>query len=409
MTRLYRLAYLVSHPIQYQAPLLRYLAGKPDIHLTVFFLSDHSVWEHHDSGFGVEFQWDVPLLDGYKHVFLAAPGKKDQPSFWRPLVYGLGRHLRENHFDSLWIHGYAHQASLRVTTVAKRLGMKVLLRGESHLRIQHPSPVKAWFKERALPRLFSCIDGFLAIGSLNQEYYLHYGVPENKIFMMPYAVDNHFFQKSADRARPRRELLRAELGLNPGHPIILFASKLQRRKRPADLLEAYARLSPNGVQEPHPYLLFVGDGETRPELEARVRRFGWSSVRFLGFINQTELSRFYDLCDIFVLPSEDEPWGLVVNEVMNAGKPVIVSDQVGAGPDLVEEGKNGFIVPVGEVSALAERLRMLTTNPDRAQEMGQESLSLISRWDFEADYHGLMQAVKSLVVSRNCEDYAICN
>ena len=376
--------------------MLRYIAAHPEIDVTVFFLSNLSVREYQDSGFGVPVRWDVPLLEGYKHVFLPVLGRRDRLSFWRPFVYGLSRHLRAGRFDAVWVHGYRHQANLRALAIAKALGMKVLLRGESHLKNRPPSPIKARVKNIILSSLFRTIDGFLAIGTLNRSYYIRYGAPEERIFMLPYAVDNDFFKKKADEARLYRETLRAELGLEPCRPIILYASKFQPRKRPGDLLDAYIRLSPDGIRQPKPYLLFIGDGEERFRLEARVQRLGWSSVKFLGFKNQTELPRYYDLCDVFVLPSEREPWGLVVNEVMNAGRAVIVSDHVGAGPDLVEDASNGFIVPVGDVALLARRLKLLTENAELARRMGKQSYKRISEWNFEADLHGLLQALETV-------------
>jgi glycosyltransferase involved in cell wall biosynthesis len=395
MKRRYRLACLVSHPIQYQAPLFRYLSSHFGIDLTVFFLSDISVRKYQDPGFGADIRWDVPLLDGYSHVFLPCVGARDRLSWWCPLTYGLRRHLKAGRFDVLWVHGYAHQALLRAAVIAKGLGIKVLLRGESHLRGEQQGSMKLRVKESLLPRLFELIDGFLAIGTLNREYYLHYGVPADLIFMTPYAVDNAFFRTHAEQARPRREELRRELGLARGQPVILYASKFQSRKRANDLLEAYIRLSPDETKEPRPYLLMVGDGELRPKLEARVRELGWSSVRLPGFKNQTELPRYYDLCDVFVLPSEREPWGLVINEVMNAGKPVIVSDRVGAGPDLVRDGQNGFVVPVGDIDALADRLDVLTRSPETALKMGAKSRERIASWDFEADLRGLLAALEA--------------
>lgn len=398
--RAYRVACLTSHPIQYQVPLFRKLAELPSIDLTVLFLSDLSVRGYRDPGFGVDLRWDVPLLDGYRYEFLPALGRRDRLSFWRPLSYGLGRFLRAGRFDALWVHGYAHQVCWRAIVAAKKAGIKVLMRGESHRLSETRHPLKRWAKRQLLGWLFRRVDGFLAIGTLNREYYIHYGVPEDKIFPMPYAVDNEFFRDKAEKARACREALRAELGLQPGRPIVLYASKLQRRKRPDDLLEAYIRLSPDGIREPRPYLVVVGDGEERWRLEERVRGLGWQSVRFLGFQNQSELPRYYDLCDVFVLPSEREPWGLVVNEVMNAGKPVIVSDQVGCGPDLVYDGVNGFMFPVGDIGALADRLRFLTAHPDVASRMGQESLRIIERWDFEADIEGLLRALEHVVGHR---------
>lgn len=400
MKRAFRLAYLVSHPIQYQAPLLRKIAAHPDIDLTVFFLSDISVRSFKDPGFGVNIKWDVSLLDGYRHVFLPCLGSRDRLSFWRPLVYGLTSHFRGGRFDALWLHGYAREASLRAFAVAKRLGIKVLLRGEGNLVCQRRPPAVTWLKGLMLQSLFSSADALLAIGELNRRYYRHYGASENKIFLMPYAVDNSIFQKRAAEAKNNRGLLREKLGLMENRSVILFAAKFQQRKRARDLLEAYIKLSIDGATEPNPQLLFIGDGEERIYLEDRVRKLGWNSVKFLGFKNQSELPIYYDLCDIFVLASEREPWGLTINEVMNAGKAVIVSDQVGCAPDLLRDGESGFVVSVGDIESLSQRLRRLVSQPDLTRKMGQRSLEIISNWNFEADLRGLLEALQATVFPR---------
>ena len=396
MGRPYRVACLVTHPIQYQAPLFRHLASNPGIDLTVFFLSDVSLREYADSGFGVGIRWDVPLLEGYRSTFLPALGS-DRLSWFQPLTYRVWGHLRAGHFDALWVHGYSHFTLLRAILAATSLRIKVLLRGDSNLYGNTHRSAKNLLKQALLPNLFRLVDGYLAVGTLNRQYYLHYGAARERIFMMPYAVDNQFFRRRAEDAQARREDLRGELGLEPNRPIILYVSKLQPHKRPIDLLDSYIRLSKDGRSEPYPYLLVLGDGELRPTLEQRVRELGWSSVRLLGFKNQTSLPRYYDLCDVFVLPSEREPWGLVVNEVMNAGKPVIVTNRVGAGPDLVREGENGFVVPVGDIRTLSDRLRLLTSRTDMAVRMGRASLKRISEWNFESDRLGLLTALESIV------------
>lgn len=393
----YRVAYLVSHPIQYQAPLLRYIVAHSDIELTAFFLSDFSVRSYQDEGFGTAVQWDIPLLEGYPSVVLPALGDKQRVTPLRPFVYGLARHLKAGRFDALWLHGYAHQANLRALFVAKYLGMKVFLRTDSQLASSTSHPLKSWLKTRLLRRLFRSVDGFLIAGALNGEYFRHYGAPEAKMFLLPFAVDNEFFQQKAALARPERERLRADLGLSPGRPVILFASKFLRRKRAGDLLEAYRRLSPDGREEPRPYLLFVGDGEQKAALEAQAQALGWSTIRFLGFKNQRELPPLFDLCDVFVLPADSEPWGLIVNEVMNAAKPVIVTDEVGAAPDLVRDGENGYVVPVSDTDALARRLRDVTCDPNNARVMGERSLQMIQNWGFEQDVAGLRQALEATV------------
>lgn len=397
MDACYRVACLVSHPIQYQAPLFRYLAARPGIDLTVFFLSDHSIHAYRDSGFGVNVKWDVPLLDGYRYEFLPRVGGWNELSFWRPWTFGLRARLRRGRFDSLWVHGYAHRGCLAGIAAAKSLNIPVLLRGESNLLSETDVALRLGVKRIAMPALLRTIDGALAIGRLNREYYLHYGIDASRIFPMPYAVDNEFFRTAAVRARPNREALRAKLGLKSQRPVILFASKMQPHKHAGDLLEAYAHLSPDNRAEPPAYLVFAGDGEERTALERRARELKCDSIRFAGFRNQSELPALYDLCDVFVLPSEHEPWGLVVNEAMNAGKPVIVSDRVGAGPDLVEDGVNGFVCPVGDVGALADRIRQLVESPERRSRMGARSIEHVARYGFEADREGILAALNSIV------------
>ncbi len=393
INRPYRVAYLVSHPIQYQAPLLKRLANDPELDLTVFFLSDLSLAAYDDEGFGTSVRWDVPLLDGYRHAFLRAFGSRAKVTFWRPFVYGITKALASGKFDALWLHGYTNQAHIRAIFAANRLGIRVLLRGESNNHQRRRESMGALARRVILPWLFGCADAFLAIGSLNRRFYLDHGVAERRIFHMPYTVDNEFFQQRARDAAKRRNETRAELNLQPGRPVILYASKFQRRKRPMDLLEAYAALSEDGRHEPKPYLLFVGDGEQRQALESRAASLGWGSIRFLGFQNQTEMPKFFDLCDMFALPSESEPWGLVINEVMNAAKPVIVTDEVGCAPDLIRDGWNGFVVPVGDTARLKSCLGAISESPALAAEMGARSLARISEWNFEENRSGLLQAL----------------
>jgi glycosyltransferase involved in cell wall biosynthesis len=397
--RTYRVAWLASHPIQYEAPLLRRLSSHPRINLTVLYLSNLGARESLDPGFGVRFAWDIPLLDGYRHKFLDSLDDCKKLSFWRPFTRGITRELRTG-FDAVVVHGYAHQAFLRAIAIAKLLGIKVFLRGDSNPRSERLSPTKRLLKRQILGRLFALVDGFLAVGTRNKEYYANYGVQPKKIFHVPFAVDNEFFRTCVAEASKHRERLRRELGLEAGRPVILYVGKLQRYKRPMDLLDAYTRLSPDGASEPVPYLVFVGDGAERVSLEQRSRRLGWPAVKFVGFKNQSELPRYYDLCDVFVLPSERESWGLVVNEVMSCAKPVIVSEVVGAAGDIVQDGVNGFVVPVGDVAALAQALRTITANLELAMAMGRKSAEIIARWGFEQDLDGILSALDAIVARK---------
>jgi glycosyltransferase involved in cell wall biosynthesis len=389
-----RLAYLVTHPIQYQAPLLRRIASEPDIRLKVFFASDLSTRIFFDPAFKRSVQWDVPLLKGYEYEFLPAVGTTEGISFWQPMNYGLASRLKAGRFDALWVHGYMRWNHWVAMAAAKRLGMKVLVRDEASTISKIRGSIKEGVKRAFFNWLRQIAHRFLAIGSLNSSYYRQLDIPDERIIGVPYAVDNAFFQARAIEFAKQRETLRVSLGLERSRPVILYAGKMMARKRPDDLLKAYSQLSSNGRDEPRPYLLYVGDGDMRRTLEMSAASTNWNSIRFLGFKNQSELPAFYDLCDVFVMPSVIEPWGLVVNEAMNARRAIIVSDQVGCGLDLVRNGENGFAFKAGDVSDLARVLREALASPERCAEMGRQSLAIINRWSFEEDVAGLREALQ---------------
>jgi glycosyltransferase involved in cell wall biosynthesis len=246
-------------------------------------------------------------------------------------------------------------------------------------------------------------------------------------FTLPYAVDNGWFAERAAAAAQTREELRAELGLAPGRKVILFAAKLIERKRCVDLIQAYAQAFTSGAKAPspgsahiaglkpgaptnqaqstpdqeerHPYLLIVGDGAEAERLKQRAAEIDADGIRFAGFRSQQEMPRFYDLCDVFCLPSVHEPWGLAINEVMACGKPVIVSDEVGCQPDLVHDGETGLVFPAKNVEALAECLRRVAEDPKLAAQLTSAGRQQIAGWSFDADIAGLWAAIRGLGVA----------
>jgi glycosyltransferase involved in cell wall biosynthesis len=392
-----RLAYLVSHPIQYQAPLLRRIAQDPNIDLTVFFGSDFSVRGYQDKGFGVEVKWDVPLLEGYRYRFLPALRDNGTASVFSPINLGLTRllagHGEEAGFDVLWVHGYSSMSQMYGILAAKAAGIPVLVRSDSTLSDRPRGNGKLLLKRAFFRILRELVDGVLVSGSRNLAYWRYYLGDEFPMFLLPYAVDNEWFQERSLSAREGRAALQAKLELEPGRPVILFASKLQTRKHCDDLIAAYARLSPGDGEEPHPYLVIVGDGEERAALERQAAATGFKSIRFCGFRNQSEMPRFFDLCTVFVLPSRHEPWGLIVNEAMNAARAIVVSDDVGCQEDLVTDGVEGCVYRVRDVEALAGALMRVLATPETAAEMGQRALARINEWTFEEDVKGLRQAI----------------
>lgn len=391
-----RLAYFVSHPIQYQAPLLRRIAQEKDIDLKVFFSSNLSVRGYRDPGFGVAVKWDVPLLEGYKHEFLPVLRDAGELGPLKPLNYGIRRILRRQGFDAVWVHGYSTLTNLQAILAASRLGIPVLVRAESNLSDRPRSRKTLLAKRLFFALLRKRLAAALTIGHSNTAYWRHYFGQQFPVFPCHYSVDNDFFQRECAKAAEGREEFRRSLGLDAGRPVILYASKLQSRKRCIDLVDACLQLENSSPPERVPYLLIVGDGEERTALERRAQQAAPGNIRFLGFRNQTELPRFYDLCNVFVLASVDEPWGLVVNEVMNAGRAVIVTDQVGCQQNLVQNGVNGYVIKACDTEGLAASLRAVLAG-ERWQAMGARSLQIVGKYSFDENVCGIRQALQHVV------------
>jgi glycosyltransferase involved in cell wall biosynthesis len=399
-TRPWRVAYLVTHPIHYQVPLLRRVAADPDIDLTVFFESDFSLRRHNDVEFGRDIEWDVPLLGDYRHVFLDKYSFPPTPgegfAFWGPMNHGMGAALRAGKYDAIWVHGYYRAHHLMAIAQAKMLGMKVLLRDEMAEKGRARSVARTLVKHGLFAALDRFVDAYLTIGSRNEQYCRSLGVSRRRMFRVGYAVDNRWFSARSSEASANREELRHALGLEPGRPIVLYVAKLIPRKAPLDLLKAFAKIE-SLPEAQRPYLLMAGDGEMRPEVEAFLAEHKLDSVKLLGFQDQRHLAALYDLCDLFVLPSERESWGLVVNEVMNAGRGVIASDRVCSATDLVRDGYNGYVYAFADVDMLADRMMTCLTTPGLLDKLGRESRRIIDTWDFEQNVIGLKAALAATV------------
>lgn len=392
----HRLLVFTSHPIQYQAPLFRALAARPEIEVEVCFYSRWGIERHVDPQFGVPVAWDIPLLGGYGSRFLKNCGLDDGPKRFLSLVNpGVVPLCSSDRFDAVWIQGWASASNWLAALSTSFAGKPLLLRGESNA-LEEPKGVKALAKRTLLRALFSRVSAFLAIGRLNAGFYKSYGVPQDRIFSVPYAVDNDFFMRQAGQLVPQRTALREAYGIDAGLPVVLFTGKLIGKKRPLDLIRAFA----DAQKRTPSSLALVGDGELRRDLEGYVAARGIPRVHFLGFRNQSEIGKLYALADLFVLPSSSEPWGLSLNEAMCFGLPAIVSDQVGGGYDLVRAGVNGYVYPTGNVARLCLAMKEALASSERLAAMGEESRRIIERWNIERSVDGIVQAVQASVLGK---------
>jgi glycosyltransferase involved in cell wall biosynthesis len=385
-----KLAILNTHPIQYFAPFYRRLSLEPDIELTVYFCSNQGAEDYFDGGFGERVKWDRPLLDGYNHHFLKNLRQRDRVGgFWSLINCEIINELRRNKYDALWVNGHNHATYMIGIWAARMLGIPVFMRCETHLSLRRSS-IKRVIRKPLMRFFYNRLcDVCLPIGTRNREFYLDHGVSENRLFTVPYAVDNDYFTRAVESINDR-EKVRDELGLPSTKPLILFASKMLPRKRPMDLLSAYHRVRDSGTDAG---LVFVGSGVQEELLRNYVREHQLSDVYFFGFRNQSELPKFYAAADVFVFPSEDEPWGLILNEAMCAALPVIVSKEIGAVPDLVHNGQNGFTFEARNVDQLTDCLHRLLEAPDMMKTMGARSREVINEWDYERCVRGIKNAL----------------
>ena len=358
------------------------LAAHPRIELKVYFCSEGGlhegeVPEMHDT----ESPWVVEgeLVKGYESKFLRNYSPINSyrnrlglvnPSIWNE--------LRKNRPDVVVFTFWMNPTWWVAVLACLWFRIPSFYMTDTNLQVElTKGKWQALAKEILLGKgLLRLSSGFLCSGKANMQLFRHWGVPDEKLVPFAYSWGYQALLQGADELKLQKKHIKAQLGIPDGAYVILFCGRLSKEKRPLDLLEAYRRVS-----SPQKALIFVGDGELRPLVQDFVDSHSLDSVYLFGFQNRREISRYYAISDVLVLPSSRETWGIVVNEAMCFGLPVVVSDQVGAASDLVMQGKNGFIFPVGDVEALANNIKQLMELPEEERSaMGMRSLELIKEW-----------------------------
>jgi glycosyltransferase involved in cell wall biosynthesis len=390
----FRLGIVATHPIQYQVPWFRRLAAQSELEVKILYCQIPDACQQ-GIGFGVDFQWDIPLLEGYDSEVLKNSSADPVLGTFRGCdTPQIGERIRACGFDAVLVSGWNAKSYLQALRACRKFGIPCLVRGESNAL--QPRPWWKRFLHRQFLRRFSAC---LVIGKSNADFYRQNGVPEERLFPAWYCVDNNRFASQADKLRAEREKLRSQWNIGQNKVVFLFCAKFIEKKRPLDFLRALGAATGQGAPV---HGLLVGDGELRPNCEAFARERALP-VTFAGFLNQTELPRAYVAADCLVLPSDyGETWGLVVNEAMACGLPAVVSDRVGCGPDLVIEGQTGRVFPFGDHEALANSFAELAKGPSTTLcRMGQAARKRIAAYSIEAAAQGTLDAVR--FVSRQRE------
>lgn len=354
-----RLAIVNTHPIQYYAPVWRELSATPALDVHVFYGSDFSVRGYRDPEFGVGVEWDVPLTDGYAHTFLRRSSSVGSDAL---SAEGLQKGLQSFRADVALLTAYMPSFWWRAFAQVRRTGVPVLLRAEVTDAALRRGRAKQWLRSGLLSWLYSRCARLLAIGENARRHYLSHGVPSERIGWSPYCVDDGMLGPQVAAYGAQRDRLRRAMGFRDEHTVLVFSGKLVLKKDPMTLARALHLLD-HATRE-RMGLVVMGEGELRGEFEAACRHALGDRCRFVGFVNQSELGACYAAGDCLVLPSAfGETWGLVVNEALQFGIPAIVSDRVGCHPDLIAEGRTGYVFPAGDAEALANRISQVAQRP----------------------------------------------
>jgi glycosyltransferase involved in cell wall biosynthesis len=354
-----------THPVPYHAPVYRHAASRLGVPLKVLYGSDFSAHGYFDQEFQVRLSWDSDLFSGYDHHFLSRVSAGGGRHYDDVGTSGLWKKSDELQPKAIMTLGYFHAFDFSAIRYARSRQLPLIFRGETSDRAQRRSAIRELARDTILRRLYQHCSSLLFLGEESREHYLRLGSDPSRLVFSPYCVDHESFSATeADRISHRAETRRL-LSIPEDAFVVVFSGKLTLRKGVELLPQAIRRL-PLELRK-RCVLLFLGDGEMRQEIltlsgvEPRVQ------TRFAGFQNQSQLSSYYHAGDVLALPSrQKETWGLVVNEALNHGLPVVVSDMVGCHQDLVVPGVTGAVARPDDVESLAaciSKVAMLANNP----------------------------------------------
>jgi len=389
LERRYRALVISSHPVQYHVPILRRMAVRPDLELHVAFCTLRGAEAAHDPEFGATVKWDVPLLNGYSwtHVPNRGSGSEGFFGLWNP---GIWKMIREGHFDAVICYTGYLRATFWIAYLAAKISGAAFLFGTDATTLT-PLDGRMWkrgIKRLFWPLLFRLADQVILPSTGGVDLMRFLGLTDDRITLTPYVVDNDWWL--AQSAGVDRAAVRASWGGSPEDTVILFCAKLQPWKRPADLLQAFAR-----TKLVNALLVFAGEGPLRARLQSEAKTLGVAArVCFLGFANQTQLPAIYTAADLMVLPSSYDAFGVVVNEAMLCGCAVAVSDRVGAARDLVEQCRTGFVYRCGDIDALAAVLRNAVEDHAKLLQMGSAARARMTTWSPRENIEGTMDAIR---------------
>lgn len=373
-----KLGFLVSHPTQFEAPFFQYISETFGKGLVRVYYFDWAEMKYSDPELGheVDTTWGIDLLSDYK---------------WKNIKRWKLHQVNEISKDHSYmiINGYTHMISIYLLIIRKLSGRQTGLRLDTVLWNN-----KLWYKQVykyiLLTTLRLFVDRFWVTGKLSCEYVEHFGVPASRITLFPYVVNNEWFRTESKVSHLFKDNRLTELNINKDQKIILCITKLIERESPIDLFQAMKLLKNEKYT-----LIVIGDGSQKKQLEEFVIENGLKKhIRFVGYIKYKELPGWYAIADLFVHTSINEPWGVSVQEAMACGLPVIASNFVGAGFDLIQEKKNGFQYKNGDIFDLAQKIKKVLLW--KKEEIENVNLNVLHNWSYDRTWKVLVKHINKI-------------
>lgn len=309
-------------------------------------------------------KWKSNCSINYNNVFLR--GKRiNNDQFFSPSIIKV---IKKKKYDYIIIGNYSSPTSMLAIEYMKLHNIKFWIEADGGL-VSNERKLKYLLKKY----LISSASGWFSSGKMTTEYLIYYGAKQEKIYWYPFTSLYkkeilHYPLSTSEKNKIREQ--------NKGKKIVLAVGQFIYRKGFDILLKAWK-------QCPITNELYIIGAEPTEEYKKLVKNLQLNNVKFLGFKEKEELKKYYQMADLFVLPTREDIWGLVVNEAMASGLPIITTERCVAGQELVENGVNGYIVPVDNIDVLAEKINLILDDNEKIQEMSKASIKKIQNYTIE--------------------------
>ena len=380
-----KIAFVSEIPTPYRLPVYELIRKETGVTCDFYFCATSQSDRH----------WNLNETDRDSYQVLRGwrfekKGKNLQAIFVNPTIIAK---LWQGKYDLAIIGGWAQPTMLLAIATCVLRRIPYVIHSESHSL--KPRGILKKFMRKLIPGIpIRLAKAFFVTGTQAKNYIESFSGKRTRVFYFPNTIDVEYYCKESTRLQNKKAVLRNELSL-PGHHNLIFVGRLVHVKGVLDLIKAFAIAAEN---LPDWGLLIIGQGPLKPKIVNEMQHKSWKDlVTIVPYIDPKELIRYYVGSSVFVLPSHDEPWGVVVNEAMACGLPLILADRVGSAADLLVDGENGRRFTAGNIDQLAVCIKEVCSDESLRNNMANKSSEIISSWGYEMNLKSFRAACDYLL------------